>query len=100
MAPQAKRNHNKQTPEECQTNAVDRPQDDAPDPTLAKNEKPTVPTKTQQATILRSLNGTGARDRNRRKSLPPPIGTGHGSHCKQNKTTIRIYCRPKQNTPT
>ena len=100
MAPQTKRNHNKQTPEERQTNAVDRPQDDAHDPTPAKMEKPTVPTKTQQATIWKSQNGTGARDRNRRKSLPSPIGTGHDSHCKQNKTTIRIYRRPKQNTPT
>ena len=100
MAPQTKRNHNKQTHEECQTNAVDRPQDDAPDPTPAKTEKPMVPTKTQQAIIPKSQNRTGARDRNRRKSLPPPIGTGHDSHRKQNKTTVRIYRRPKQNTPT
>ena len=100
MAPQTKRNRNKQTAEGCQTNAVDPPQDDAPDHPPANMEKLTVPTMTQQATIWKNQKGTEARNRNRRKSLPPLIRTGHDSHHKQNKGTIWIYRRPKQNTPT
>ena len=47
---------------------------------------------TQQATIWKSKKGTGAHDRNRRKSLPALIGTGHDNHRKQNKATIWLYC--------
>ena len=54
VVPQTKRNHNKQTAEGCQTNAVDQPQDDAPNLPPAKAEKPTVPTTTQQETIWKS----------------------------------------------
>ena len=90
----------KQTAEGCQTNVADPPQDNAPNHPPANTEKPTVPTMTQQATTWKNQKGTDARDRNRRKSFLPPIGTGHDSHRKQNKATIWIYRRPKQNTPT
>ena len=94
MAPQTKRNRKKQTAKGCQTNAVDPPQDDDPAHKPANMEKLTVPTMTQQATIWKNQKGTVARNRNTIKSIPPPIGTGHDSHRKQNKATIRIYRRP------
>ena len=100
MAPQTKRNCHRQTVEGCQTNAADLPQSDVPDHPPDNTEKPTVPTMTLQMTIREKPQGTGAHDRNRRKSLPPLIGTGLNSHCKQNKATIWIYRRPKQNTLT
>ena len=55
---------------------------------------------TLQTTTWKNQKGTGVRDCNRRKDLLPPIGTGPDSHRKQNKATIWIYRRPKQNTLT
>ena len=96
MAPKTKRNRHRQTVEGCQTNAVDLPQDDILDHPPANMEYPMVPTTILQMTTWKNQKGTGARDRNRRKNLLPPIGTGPDSHRKQNKATIWIYCRPKQ----
>ena len=89
-----------QTTKGCQTNAADPPQDEAPDHPPTNTEKPTVPTTTQQATTWKNQKGTDARDCNRRKRLLPPIGTAHDSHHIQNKATIWIYRRPKENIPT
>ena len=90
MAPQPKRNRNRQTNEGRPPNAVAPIHDDAFDHQPVETEKPKVPTTTPQATIWKCKKGTGAHDRNRRKSLPVTIGTGHDNLRKQIKTTILL----------
>ena len=53
-----------------------------------KKEKPTIPPTSSQPNMEETPCGAGVHDHNRRKNLPPLIGTSSDYSPEQNKTTI------------
>ena len=56
-----------------------------------KKEKPTIPPTSYQTNTEETPCGADAHDHNRRKELPPSIGTSSDYSPEQNKTTIWIF---------
>ena len=97
--PQTKRNYPQPQLEGLNHNA-DRPLQNvernykALDNPTNKKEKPTIPPTSSQPNTEETPCGAGVHDRNRRKRLPPPIGTSRDYSPEQNNTTIWIRRRP------
>ena len=106
-----KKKSQQQTAEGCQTNTVDRLQDDAPDLPPAKTEKLTVPTTTQQATIWKVKTGQSlaiATEEKASRHRSEQVTTAIANKIKQqfgfiadpNKTLLHNASSAVPNTPT
>ena len=99
--PQTKRSHPHPRLEKLNHNAAGLPQNiertnKALDNLTSKKEKPTIPPTSSQTNMEEAPCGAGSHDHNRRKKLPPSIGTSSDHSLDQIKTKFRFVANPNK----